>query len=107
MAVGVKPMLFMRRRQFAHSTTRGVTKAGLRFKRVIDLEKPVVSCFAISVEENLYGAEALVDGIKEFSIVLRWKRRSIRRLCRRPSGHAALWRHRCAPAEFSYWMSSD
>ena len=63
-AVSLEPMLFMRRRQFAHSATCGVLQAGLLFECLVDVKEPVVRRVAVAVEENLYGAEPLIDPLK-------------------------------------------
>jgi hypothetical protein len=70
-------------REVAHAAANGVLEAGLFYEGAVDVEEPVVGRASVLVEQDLDGAEPLVDEIEERAVMIAVEHRSDR--SRRPT----------------------
>src|ERR1700686_1937539 len=63
LAVNFKPMLFVQRRNLAHSSAPGVLNPRLFLKGGIDFQKEVINRLIVSVEQHFDCAKAFVNRI--------------------------------------------
>ena len=73
LAVNFKPMLFVQRRNLAHSSALGILNPRLFLKGGIDFQKAVINRLIVSVEQHFDCAKAFVNrrSMRYFSCDLR------------------------------------
>src|SRR5258705_7629266 len=67
--VYAEPVLLVRWRELAHTTAGRVAKSRLRFEGGVCFEETIVNRSAVAIEQHFDDAKALIDGVKQRSVM--------------------------------------